>query len=93
MMIHDVDTGNDWEQGLPAELFDEKFGFDGNGNAFQTVTEGWGPWKTTHTVPTTHELFWFPKTREVALELIEQLHGLGEGDMHHVKVSFSFYEA
>lgn len=62
-----LEDGHLWSDMLPDELHQKKYNFDG--------------WEVEVKVlgkVTTYELFWYPKTFELATELLELLHGMRE---------------
>ena len=62
-----VDDGHLWSDMLPDELHQKKYNFD-----------GWEAMMDYRTKVRAYELFWYPKTFELATELLELLHNMRE---------------
>tara|TARA_B100000925_G_scaffold13541_1_gene9414 strand:+ start:2286 stop:2624 length:339 start_codon:yes stop_codon:yes gene_type:complete len=79
-----LDDGHLWNDMMPDELHQKKYNFDG----WEVEVRTDKPpnvkdlkWSETNEVQgrvTTYELFWYPKTFELATELLELLHSMRE---------------
>jgi len=78
-----LDDGHLWRDMLPDELHQKKYNYDGweievNSDEPPNVKDlKWSETKVLGKVKT-YELFWYPKTFELATELLELLHGMRE---------------